>query len=156
MDFQKTTLASVEDLKRYIGKELGVGPWMEITQERVDAFAEVTEDHQWIHTDPLRSRSESPYRATVAHGFLVLSLTPHLAEQTYVIKSRAMGINYGMDKVRFPNATKVGSNIRARVSVMEYTEIPRGAKFKMKVTVEIENEKKPACVAELISLVYTS
>ncbi len=154
MSTTKTTLDDITDLEAYIGMELGLSPWMQISQERINTFAEVTEDLQWIHTDPKRSEIESPYGATVAHGFLVLSLTPHLIAQTFAVKKRSMGINYGMDKVRFPNATKVGSFIRARVAVMEYDRISKGTKFKLKVTIEIQHEQKPACVAELISLVY--
>ena len=151
---QKIHLTTIADLKTYVGRELGVSPWMEITQQRVNLFADITEDNQWIHTDPKRCEVESPYGTSIAHGFLILSLTPHLISQTFSIAERVMGINYGMDKVRFPNATKVGAFIRARVAVMEYNQISKGAKFKLKVTVEIQHEQKPACVAELISLIY--
>ena len=150
----KTTLASITDLANLVGKELGVGPWMLMTQDRINHFADVTEDHQWIHIDDARAKEESPYGGTIAHGFLVLSLTPYLVGQTFSVEQRTMGINYGMDRVRFTNATKVGANIRARVSLLEYNQIPRGAKFKMKVVVEIQGEEKPACIAELISLAY--
>ncbi len=150
----RTSVDRVSDLASFIDKELGVSAWMQVAQDRINQFADVTEDHQWIHLDIDRAKRDSPYGGTIAHGFLILSLTPHLASQTYHIKHKSMGINYGLDKVRFTNATRSGAFIRARVSLLEHRNITGGAKYKLKVVIEIKDEVKPACVAEMIALVY--
>ena len=150
----KTIFNRTSELANYIGQDLGVSPWFQIEQSRIDDFARVTEDYQWIHLDVERAQTESPYGNTIAHGFLILSLMPHLVGQSFEISERSMGINYGMDRVRFTNAVKAGASIRARVSLAEYLEIKGGGKYKLNVVVEIKDEAKPACVAELIALVY--
>lgn len=150
-----TQLKELEELKDYVGKELGLTEWMTMEQERINNFAEATEDMQWIHTDPERSAAFSPYKKTVAHGFLVLSLASKISYDAFSIENVVMGVNYGLDKVRFPNATKSGAKLRGRVSLMEYDAIPGGAKYKMKIVFELEGEEKPACVAEFLAMAYT-
>jgi len=151
-----TTFKNLADLKKQIGKELGLSEWLTITQNRIDTFAKCTDDLQWIHIDPERSAKESPYEKTIAHGFLVLSLASRFAYDTYKIEDVVMGINYGLDKVRFPNATLVDSKIRGRVSLLEYKEIPNGGHFKLKIEFELEGQEKPACVAEFLARAYTA
>lgn len=150
-----TKLKELSELKDYIGKELGLTEWITIEQERIDSFAETTEDRQWIHTDPERSAAFSPYKKTVAHGFLVLSLASKISYDTFSIENVVMGVNYGLDKVRFPNATKSDAQLRGRVSLMEYDAIPGGAKYKVKIVFELQGEEKPACVAEFLAMAYT-
>ena len=150
-----TQLKELEELKDYVGKELGLTEWMTMEQERINSFAEATEDMQWIHTNPERSAAFSPYKKTVAHGFLVLSLASKISYDAFSIENVVMGVNYGLDKVRFPNATKSGAKLRGRVSLMEYDAIPGGAKYKMKIVFELEGEEKPACVAEFLAMAYT-
>lgn len=150
-----TQLKELEELKDYVGKELGLTEWMTMEQERINSFAEATEDMQWIHTDPKRSAAFSPYKKTVAHGFLVLSLASKISYDAFSIENVVMGVNYGLDKVRFPNATKSDAKLRGRVSLMEYDAIPGGAKYKMKIVFELEGEEKPACVAEFLAMAYT-
>jgi len=150
----KSEFPNLEAMEAAVGRELGLSDWMPISQERINAFAEVTEDHQWIHTDPAQSAKFSPYQTTIAHGFLVLSLASKMVAETYQLGGIGMGINYGLDRVRFPNATRVGDEIRARVFFAEYQPIERGARLKMEVTFEIKGREKPACVAEFITLIY--
>ena len=150
-----TKLKELSELENFIGKELGLTEWMTIEQERINSFAASTEDTQWIHTDPERSAAFSPYKKTVAHGFLVLSLASKISYDAFSIENIVMGVNYGLDKVRFPNATKSGAKLRGRVSLMEYDAIPGGAKYKVKIVFELEGEEKPACVAEFIAMAYT-
>ncbi len=143
------------ELKSYVGKELGLTNWMQMSQKKIDAFAKITDDTQWIHTDPEKSALYSPYKKTVAHGFLVLSMVSRISFNAFTIENVVAGINYGLDRVRFPNATKSDSTYRGRVSLMEFTEIPSGAKYKLKIEIEIKGEDKPACVAEFLALAYT-
>ncbi|MGB2476324.1 MAG: MaoC family dehydratase, partial [Flavobacteriaceae bacterium] len=124
-----TQLSSVSELENFVGKELGLTEWITIEQERINVFADATEDQQWIHTDPEKSAAHSPYKKTVAHGFLVLSMASKISYEAFSIDNIAMGVNYGLDKVRFPNATKSGSALRGRVSLMAYDKIPGGAKY---------------------------
>ena len=150
-----TRLRDVSELKNYVGKELGLTQWMPMTQERINTFADATEDFQWIHTDPKRSATLSPYKKTIAHGFLVLSMASKISYDTFSIENVAMGVNYGLDKVRFPNATKSGAYFRGRVSLIESNEIPGGAKYKMGIVFELKGEEKPACIAEFIAIAYS-
>ena len=143
------------------GKELGVGEWQEITQERINQFAEATLDHQFIHIDPDRAARLSPYKTTIAHGFLTLSLIPHLNQSLPPLDPKTfeglvMGINYGLDKVRFPAPVKVNSHVRSRVELISAElKAPNTIQLKHKITVEIKGEEKPGCVAEILSrLVY--
>ena len=149
-----TQLEHLADLEHYVGKELGVSAWYAITQERINLFAEATEDFQWIHLDEERSLRESPYQKTIAHGFLILSMASKIAYDTYSIKAVNMAVNYGLDKVRFPNATPSGSMLRGRVSLMEFETISGGAKYKINIIFELEGQEKPACVAEFMAIAY--
>jgi len=149
-----TRLTNTSELSAYIGKELGLTEWMPMTQQRINTFADATEDFQWIHTDVERSASFSPYKKTVAHGFLVLSMASKVSYDTFSIENVAMGVNYGLDKVRFPNATKSGNFFRGRVSLLECDEIKGGVKYKMVIVFELKGEDKPACVAEFIAIAY--
>jgi acyl dehydratase len=147
--------------QKHIGNEEGVGEWMQIDQSRIDDFADTTLDHQFIHVDPEKAAKLSPYKVTIAHGFLTLSLLPHLGSKIPPIDPQAygglvMGVNYGLDKVRFPSPVKVGSRIRARRSLAQVEQkAPNTLQLKQVVTIEIEGQDKPACVAEsLTRLVY--
>ena len=150
----KTVFDNIDELESYIGKELGLTNWKEMNQERINNFANVTEDFQWIHIDEEQSKKESPYKKTIAHGFLMLSLSSKIMFDCYEIKNTSMAINYGLDKVRFPNATLSGSRFRGRVSLIDYLNIPMGAKYKLRVVIELEGEEKPACIADCLALAY--
>ena len=149
-----THFEKLMDMKDWVGKELGLTDWVTITQERINTFADATEDHQWIHIDIERSKKESPYGKPIAHGFLILSFASKFTYDVYKIDDVVMGVNYGMDKVRFPNATPAGAQIRGRVSLMSFDEKEGGARYKLKVVFEIKGEDKPACVAEFIAQAY--
>ncbi|MDL9936931.1 MaoC family dehydratase [Gordonia sp. ABSL1-1] len=138
---------SVAELTAAIGEDLGSGDWLEITQERVNAFADATGDHQWIHVDPVRA-ADGPFGAPIAHGYLTLSLLPVLAGQIFTVTGPKLVINYGLNKVRFPNPVVVGKRIRANAVITEVTETKAGVNVVVSNTVEIEGEAKPACVAE--------
>ena len=144
-------IASLEELKKLVGQEVAVSDWVEITQERVNLFAEATGDHQWIHLDVERSRKESPYGGTVAHGFLTLSLLPLLMGSSVKMLDVKMSVNYGLNKVRFPAPVPVGSRIRGRITLLSVEDIPDGAQMIWNVTMEREGGEKPVCVAEPIS-----
>jgi acyl dehydratase len=144
----------VERLSSLQGEEIGVTDWMPVTQERVDAFAEATGDRQWIHVDPVRA-AEGPFGGTIAHGFLTLALTVPLAGQVELdVGQPRMAINYGLEKVRFPAPTPVGSRIRARVVLLAVSEVPGGIQVNRQVTMEVESSEKPAMVAETVSRYY--
>lgn len=147
-------ITSVEELKSLIGQEVAVSDWVAISQERINMFADATGDHQWIHIDVERSRKESPYGGTIAHGFLTLSLLPMLMESAVSIPMSKMGVNYGLNKVRFPAPVPVGSKVRARMILQGVEDIENGAQLIWKVTVEREGGDKPVCIAESISLRY--
>lgn len=140
--------------------ETHVGPWLTITQERIDRFAEVTGDVQWIHTDPQRAARESPYGATVAHGYLTLSLLPLLTESNHPdffqknYPGMRLRVNYGLDRVRFPAPVVVGSRIRARTRLVAAEEIGGAVQIRYLITVEIDGGGKPACVAEFLARLY--
>jgi acyl dehydratase len=146
------------ELSARIGQEIHVSDWLDVTQERVDAFAGATGDYQWIHTDADRARRESPYGGTIAHGYLTLSLYPALRGLVDESRPPFPGvrnvINYGINKLRFPNAVRVGARIRARCTLAAVEQIKGGLQVTETYTVEIENEPKPACVAELIMRLY--
>ncbi len=133
---------SLDDLKAAIGEDLGSGEWLEITQERVNQFAEATGDHQWIHVDPERAKA-GPFGAPIAHGFLTLSLLPMLAGSIFTVEGPKLVINYGMNKVRFPNPVPVGSRIRANAVITSVEEGPKGVTMVVRNTVEIEAPTSP-------------
>lgn len=150
--------AALAELEPKIGTETHVGPWLRIDQARVDQFAQATGDFQWIHTDPERARQESPYEGTIAHGFLTLSLIPFLTggveESADGPPGMSMAINYGLNKVRFPSAVPVGAKVRARVTLLNVESAKRGLQMLERVTVEIEGESRPGCVAETLTLLF--
>ncbi|MFR9754197.1 MaoC family dehydratase [Streptomyces sp. TR06-5] len=141
---------SVEELRSAVGEELGTSDWLEVDQKRIDLFAEATGDHQWIHVDPDRA-AEGPFGHTIAHGYLTLSLLPVLVPQILRVDGVRMGINYGVNKVRFPAPVPVGSRLRARAVVTEVEDVEGGVQLTTAVTVEREGEQKPVCVAESVS-----
>lgn len=145
------TFSTIEEIKGAVGQELGISEWVEIDQRRVDAFAEVAGDNQWIHIDVERSR-KGPFGETIAHGFLTLSLTSWFGSQIFAFETPGAKLNYGLNKVRFPHPVRVGSRIRARATLAEVNEVPAGTQVITRYTVEIEGEPKPACVADTISL----
>ena len=149
-----TNFKKIADLEGHLGKELGLSEWITISQERIQKFAEATNDLQWIHVDVERSAKESPYGTTIAHGFLVLSMASAFSYQCYSFENIKMGLNYGLDKVRFMNAVKAGAELRGRISLMDYQPVDGGAKYKLKVVFEIKGEEKPACVAEFLAMAY--
>lgn len=140
---------TIEDFRTAQGEVLGVGDWLEITQARIDAFAEVTEDRQWIHVDPVRA-AEGPYGDTIAHGYLTLSLIPLLGGQIFRVDGVRMAINYGANKLRFPHPVKAGSCIRAVATLVNVDDIAAGVQAIVRYTIEIEGQDKPACVAETV------
>ncbi|GAA4614658.1 MaoC/PaaZ C-terminal domain-containing protein [Saccharopolyspora hordei] len=129
------------------GEQLGASEWLTITQEQINQFADATLDHQWIHVDVDRAQ-QGPFGAPIAHGFLTLSLLSKLNSENYRFEGAKMGINYGLNKVRFPNPVKVGSRIRSVAELADVTEVDGGVQLTVKSTIEIEGEAKPACVAE--------
>jgi acyl dehydratase len=151
-----THFEHLADLKNSIDKEIGLSPWIEITQEKIDSFAHTTEDLQWIHVDQEMSEKHSPYRKTIAHGFLVLSFASKFVYDTCTVGDVVMGVNYGLNKVRFPSATLSGSLLRGRVSLIQYDEKANGARYIIKIIFEVKGQEKPACVAEFIAQAYTT
>jgi len=140
-----------DELAEAAGEDLGTSPWLEITQDRVDEFAEATGDHQWIHVDHEKA-AEGPFGGTIAHGYLTLSLVPWLGSEVFGLETPGAKLNYGINKVRFPTPVRVGKRIRLHVTMGEVTEIPTGRQITLRHTVEIEGEDKPACVAETVVL----
>jgi acyl dehydratase len=149
---------ALEQLTARVGQEIHVSDWMQVTQERVNAFAAATSDHQWIHVDPARAAKESPYGGPIAHGYLTLSLYPALRGLVDEARPPLPGvrrvINYGINKLRFPNAVRVGARVRARCTLAAVEPIAGGLQVTENVAIEIENEAKPACAAELIMRLY--
>jgi acyl dehydratase len=158
MNGQAAVWEVMAKLQARIGQEIHCSDWLEITQQRVNEFAQATGDHQWIHVDPERAARESPWQATIAHGYLTLSLYPLLRglvdSTTPLFPGVTRVINYGLDKLRFPNAVKVGSKVRARCVLLKVEEVAGGLQLTEQYTVEIAGEAKPACVAEAIMRAY--
>jgi acyl dehydratase len=149
-------IEDARELKSFAGREIGVTDWLVVTQERIQQFAEATEDRQWIHLDRERAERESPYHTTIAHGFLTLSLISFLMKQTIQIRSGIrMAVNYGLNRVRFPSAVRADSKIRGRFSLAAVKELPEGIEAIFCVTVESEGADKPCCVAEWIVRYYS-
>ena len=145
-----------QSLKELVGKEIGVTEWFPVTQERIEQFAEATEDRQWIHMDRARSRKESPYGDTIAHGFLTLSLLSHLMKEAIQVQGGVrLAVNYGLNRVRFPAAVRADSRIRARIALLELKELSGAVEATYSVTIENEGSAKPVCVAEWIVRYYT-
>jgi acyl dehydratase len=144
-------LDNLDTLAGMTGDELGLSDWLEIDQERVDRFADATGDHQWIHVDRERAAA-GPFGGTIAHGYLTLSLIPFLGSQVFALETPGAKLNYGVNKVRFPHPVRVGSRIRSRVTMGEVTDLPAGKQLTLRHVIEIEDEDKPACVAETVVL----
>ena len=148
----------LEDLKNGIGKETHVGEWINVNQDRINRFADATDDHQWIHVDPVRAKRESPFGDAIAHGFLTLSLIPYLTGSVSREAPRypavKLAVNYGLNRVRFISPVKVNSRIRARSILKEVQDVGGALQLVNEVTVEVEGQPKPACVAETVSRLY--
>ena len=146
-------------LTAHAGQELGTSEWVTISQEQIQRFADATGDHQWIHLEPERAARESPYKTTIAHGFLTLSLAPRLLADIYAVESVKMGVNYGANKVRFTNAVPTGSRVRMKawlhhVEPQNSNENTNGVRIIVECVFEVEGQTKPACIAELIMLLF--
>lgn len=148
------TAVSLRELESRVGQEVGVSPWVDMPQERIDLFAKATEDFQWIHVDPARAKG-SPFGGTIAHGFLTLSMLPKLSESTFEFSDRKMGVNYGLNKVRFTAPVPAGARIRGRFTLAKYEKLEgNGVQTTWSVVFEREGGDKPVCVAEAISRHY--
>jgi acyl dehydratase len=141
---------SIDDLKPLAEQEMGTSDWLTITQERIDAFAQATGDRQWIHCNPDRAAAESPFGATIAHGFLTLSLGPSLMDELFRLEGARLAINYGLNRVRYPAAVRVGSRLRLRLSLLDVQDIPDGIQATFQQTFEVDGQEKPVCVAEAV------
>jgi acyl dehydratase len=150
----KNTIECLDELKQWVGREVATSDWLKIEQERIDRFAEATGDRQWIHVDAARAAAESPFGSTIAHGYLTLSLLPGMMMETLVIRLGRMSINYGANRVRFAAPVRAGDRIRAHFTLAALEEIAGGVQLTWHALVEIEGQRKPACVAELIGRRY--
>ncbi len=149
-----TIIDGPADLQAHVGQHLGYSDWLEITQERVNQFAEATGDFQWIHVDVERAKA-GPFGGPIAHGFLTLSLAPGLLKDVWQVRGAKMGVNYGLNKVRFPSPVPVGSKVRAGAALKEATDVGGGGvQLLLEATFEVEGADKPACVAELVFRYY--
>ena len=149
-----TQIESIAALRDHVGREVAVSDWLEVSQERINQFAESTEDRQWIHVDPERAARESPFKETIAHGFLTLSLLSELGKRAMSVGGVRMGINYGLNRVRFVSPVPAGSRIRARFTLALVDDIRGGVQGTWNVTVEREGSQKPCCVAEWLVRYY--
>ncbi|NKQ55540.1 MaoC family dehydratase [Amycolatopsis sp. K13G38] len=146
-----TVFPAIGDLEAALGTTVGPTAWCTIEQDRIDAFAEATGDHQWIHVDPGRA-AEGPYGRTIAHGYLTLSLIPRFGGELFRLDFGSARLNYGLNKVRFPAPVPVGSRLRARAEFLELRPVPAGTQLTTRYTIELDNAAKPACVAEMLTL----
>lgn len=145
-------ITSIDNAVALVGTQLGVSEWKEVEQQRIDAFADITEDHQWIHVDVDRATTESPYRTTIAHGFLTLALIPALSKGNYQVRNAKLGINYGLNRVRFLSPVTAGSRVRARSQLLGVTKVDdTTVNLTVRHTIDIEGSDQPAAVADLIS-----
>ena len=149
------TLNGIDEVKAHVGKELGTSRWHEVTQEEINRFADATGDHQWIHVDLERAK-QTPFGGTIAHGYYTLSLAPMFSYEMFSIEGVAFGVNYGLNKVRFPAPLPVGSKVRMRASIASVEDIPGGAQIATELIFEREGGDKPVCVAEALASVYAS
>ncbi|HEY0320311.1 MAG TPA: MaoC family dehydratase [Pyrinomonadaceae bacterium] len=149
-----TQIESINELQPRVGQEVAVSDWFEVTQERINMFAEATEDRQWIHTDPERAARESPFKQTIAHGFLTLSLLSELMKQAISVGGLRMGINYGLNRVRFVSPVPSGTRIRGRFTLAALEDISGGVQATWSVTVERDGSDKPCCIAEWLVRYY--
>lgn len=151
---QATRFAGIDDAKSKIGQEIGLSEWMLIDQARVNGFAEVTGDHQWIHVDVERAKRESPFGGPIAHGYLTVSLLAKFSGECIAVDGIKLAVNYGLNRVRFASPVKVGSRVRARFVLAAVDDIDGGAQMMWQATVEIEGGDKPACIAEMLTRWY--
>ena len=150
----RAEFGDIEDLAQKAGQEIVVSDWLEVTQQRIDQFAEATGDHQWIHVDAERARRESPFGAPIAHGFLTMSLLSHFLNESLVFGKTRMGVNYGFNRLRFTAPVKAGSRLRARFRLKEFQRIEGGVQLTWDIVMECEGEAKPALVAEWVGRRY--
>ena len=148
-----TIIEGIDGLKAKKGEHLGYSDWLEITQERVNEFAEATGDHQWIHVDPERAKS-GPFGGPIAHGYLTISLAPMLLPQVMRVEGIQMGVNYGINKLRFPSPVPVGAKLRVGAALADVTDIEGGAQVTLDLTFEVEGKDKPSCVAQAVYRYY--
>ena len=148
------TLDGLDAVRAAVATHLGTSEWCEVTQDQVNLFAEATGDHQWIHVDVARARAESPFGGPIAHGYLTLSKSNDFLPQIVEVKGVSMGVNYGVDKVRFPTPVPVGGRIRASVELVAVDDVTGGIQTTMRVTIELEGADKPACVIDALSRFY--
>jgi acyl dehydratase len=148
------TLTGIDEVKAHVGKELGVSEWHDVTQDEIDAFADVTGDHQWIHVDVERAK-QTPFGGTIAHGYYTLSLMPMFSYAMFSFEGFAFGLNYGLNRVRFPAPLPVGSRVRMRTTLSNVEDIPGGLQITTTATFEREGGDKPVCVAESLARVFT-
>ena len=144
---------TIAELQSLVGQELAVSDWITVTQERIQLFADATNDHQWIHLDAERAK-DGPFGTTIAHGFLTLSLLPEMAASAFGVRETRMGVNYGLNKVRFPAPVPSGSRLRGRFKLVNYEPLEGGAQITVQVTMEREGSDKPVCIAESIGRRY--
>ncbi len=144
----------LKDIKSVIGQELGVSDWHLVTQQEINAFADATHDHQWIHVDVERAKKESPFGGPVAHGYYTLSLAPYLMSQIWSVQGVKMGVNYGLNRLRFPAPVLVGKRVRARATLNNVEDVPGGIQVTVGITFEVEGNDKPVCVAEGVYRYY--
>ncbi|MBA3653848.1 MAG: MaoC family dehydratase [Actinobacteria bacterium] len=144
---------ALEDLPKHVGEHIGYSPWHEVTQDQVNKFADATGDHQWIHVDPERAKA-GPFGGPIAHGYLTLSLAPYLLPQLWQVAGISMGVNYGLNKLRFPSPVPVGKKLRIGASLAGVKEISGGAEVSLDLTFEVEGSEKPACVAQAVYRYY--
>ena len=146
---------TISDFKKMVGKEFPIGNWYTITQEMITDFANATLDKQWIHVDEAKAAKESPLKSTIAHGFMSVSMISKLLEEVFTIQSLKMGLNYGLNKVRFPNAVPVNSQLRMLSKVLDIKPLANnGVKATFSCTLEIKGQEKPACIAEFLAAFY--
>ena len=149
-----TTTTTMAEVPGLVGQELGTSDWFEVPQDRVDTLADATGDHQWIHVDVERAKAESPFGGPIAHGYLTLSLLVPLFEQVLVVSDTAMGVNYGLNKVRFPSPVPVGSRVRLTATLKDVTPFTGGLQLTFSAVIEREGSEKPACIAEPVYRYY--
>lgn len=149
-----TTLTGPDEVKAAVGQELGVSDWYEVTQETINQFAEVTGDHQWIHTDPEKA-AQTPFGGTIAHGLFTLSLGPKFSYEVMDMQGFAFGVNYGYGKVRFPAPVPIGKRVRMRAALTNVDDVPGGIQITVTQTFEVEGGEKPVCVAESLARLFT-
>lgn len=146
---------TISDFKTMVGKDLPIGKWYVVTQEMITDFANATLDKQWIHVDEARAEKESPFKSTIAHGFMSVAMISKLLEDLFVIKNLKMGLNYGLNKVRFPNPVPVNSELRMKAKLIDIEDLANnGIKVTFSCTIEIKGQEKPACVAEFIAALF--